>query len=337
MTPPELLATQTPTDEALRRVQRMVNRLFTAIVATLVVVAVVTLSLRYLEAVGEGRREAAKLADLLSEYLVIRLRSIDGALARIAADNRRIGGPDGSEREWAAAMRSAITGVPGLSSLVLLDDNGIVRHATVQQIRGLSWADRRVFQELARDVPNMVVVDPPITMVAGDQVLVPFGRALTDPRGDFIGAIIALLLPNQLRDFLNAFDLGQSGIAWVLFPSGEVLFRDGAVDALGTRMDAEVPLFARDGSASDEGTARGPVAPGGIDYITAYRKSAIAKLLVAVSIADMSFLSRWQNEAIIASIFVFVAAVLLFLAARRINAAALDVVAAGQLDSQRDK
>jgi hypothetical protein len=338
MTPPESPAVQTSTDAALHRLQGLVNRLFAAICAVLIAVTAVTLSLRYIEAVGESRREAGNLAALLSEYLVIRLRGIDGVLARIAADNRRIGGPEGSEREWAAAMRSAIAGVPGLSSLVVLDAEGVVRHTTVQQIRGLSWADHRVFRELSKGVPNLVVVDPPMTMVAGNQVLVPFGRALTDPRGDFTGAIVALLVPDQLRDFLSTLDLGQSGIAWVLLPSGEVLFRDGAVDASGPPRDGDAPWFVGDGSdPSGNGIVRGPLVPGGATYITAYRKSAIANLVVAVSLGDTSFLSRWRNEAIAATTFVVVAAALLFFAARRIKAAALDVVAADDPEAPLDK
>lgn len=337
MTPPETPLDQTSTDDALRRLQRLVDRLFTAIIAVVVVVAGLTVSLRYLEAIGDGRRQAVKLADLLSEYLVIRLRGIDGALARIAADNRRIGGPEGSEREWASAMRSAISGVSGLTTLVVLDAEGIIRHATIQQIRGLSWADRRVFQELAQGVPNTVVVDPPITLIAGNQILVPFGRALTDPRGDFIGAIVALLVPDQLRDFLGTFDLGPSGVAWVLLPSGETLFRAGDVDALGGVSAGEVPQFAAAGTLNDQGTVKGPAIAGGSDYITAYRKSAIGDLTVAVSIADTSLLGRWRNEAVAAAIFVVSAIALLYLAARRIKAAALDIVAARQMETLPEK
>lgn len=335
MAPLEPLADPTAADIALRRVHRLVNRVFAIIIAALVVVAAATLSFRYVEAVGEGRRQAGVFADLLSEYLVIRLRGIDGALSRIAAENRRIGGPEGSERDWAAALRSAIAGVPGLSSLVVLDQDGIVRHATVQQIHGLSWADRDIFQELAKGVPNLLVVDPPVKMVAGNQVLVPFGRALIDPRGDFIGATVALLLPNQLRDFLGTFDLGETGIAWVILPSGEVLFRDSAVDTAIATADAP-PLFAADGAPQGDGVVREPLADGGASYITAYRKTDIGDLIVAVSIADASFLARFRNEAIIISIIAIGGAVLLLLAARGIKAATVDVVAAGQLDAPPD-
>ena len=336
MTLPELPRSHVSAGDALRRMQRLVNRLFAAIAGVLILAVVLTLSFRYVEASSEGRRQAENLADLLSEYMVVRLHGIDGALARIAADNRRLGGPEGSEREWASAMRSAIAGVPGLSSLVVLDKEGVVQHATVQQIRGLSWADRRIFQELAKGIPNLVVVDPPVTMVAGDQVLVPFGRALTDPRGEFIGAVIALLLPNQLRDFLSTFDLGESGVAWVLLPTGEVLFRDGATDVLGATPADTALLFAPADSISDKGIVSGPLPAGGAEYVTAYRKSAVANLIIAVSIANAGFLSHWQDEAMVASVFVVVAAAFLYWAARRIKAAAVDILAAGHLDASSD-
>jgi len=337
MAPLEPPADPTAADSALLRVDRLVNRVFAAIIAALILVAATTLSFRYVEAIGEGRREAGVLADLLSEYLVIRLRGIDGALSRIAAENRRIGGPEGSERDWAAALRSAIAGVPGLSSLVILDQDGVVRHATVQQIHGLSWADRDIFRELAKGVPNQLVVDPPVKMVAGNQVLVPFGRALIDPRGDFIGATVALLLPNQLRDFLGTFDLGETGIAWVLLPSGEVLFRDGAVDQAAIATANDPPLFAVDGAPKGDGEVREPLTAGGANYVTAYRETSIGDLTVAVSVADTNLLARFRTEAILVSILAVGGAVLLLFAARRIKSATVDVVAAEQMDTLSDK
>ena len=336
MTPPaDDLASQGPVEAALLRARTFANRLMAAIFIVLMIMAIAFVSLRYSEAVREGRSKAENLADLLSEYVALRLHGVDGALFRIAADNLRLGGPEGSSREWATALRTITAGVPGLSSMVILDAQGTVRHATLQQILGVSWADRRIFQELAKGVPNRLVVDPPMAMVVGDLVLVPFGRALNDPHGKFIGAAIATLIPNQLRDFLGSFDLGRSGIAWVLLPSGEVLFSDGAVDGLGETAGV-TPLFARDNPMTGDGFADGPVVPGGADYLTAFRNSDIANLLVAVSIADENVLSSWSYEAVFTLIVIVVAGVLLFFAARRVNAAALEIVAAVEADGSSD-
>lgn len=335
MVPPDIEVKPEATDDALRRVRRLVNRVVAAIFACSLAVAAAVVTVRYIEAVSDARREVSNLADLLSEYLVIRLRGVDGALTRIATSNRRLGGPDGPDREWAVAMRTAIAGVPGLSSLVVLDVDGIVRHATVGQIRGVSWAEKPMFQKLSEGIPNLLIVDSPVTMVAGDQVLVPFGRALTDPRGNFVGAAVALLLPHQLRDFLKDFDLGQSGIAWVLLPTGDVLFRDGAIDALVVGLAEGPPIFAHDATSTEDGLVRGPLFADGADYLTAYRRSAVGNLIVAVSIANHSVLRNWQYETVSALALVIVAGALLLFAARRINAAMLDVVAAADADSGR--
>jgi hypothetical protein len=337
MTPPDTHTNSEATDVAVKRTRRLVNRVLAGIFACLLIAAIAVVFLRYMESVGEARREVNGLADLLSEYLVIRLRGVDGALTRIGASNRRLGGPQGSDREWASAMRSAIAGVSGLSSLVVLDADGVVRHATVGQIRGLSWADSPVFQRLARGVPNLLVVGNPVTMVVGDQVLVPFGRALTDPRGAFVGAVVALLLPHQLRDFLNDFDLGQSGIAWVLLPTGDVLFRDGAIDATVVGSAEGPPLFAGEATRNDDGLLRGPLFADGAGYVTAYRRTAVGDLIIAVSIASGSILRNWQYEAISVLAFVTAAGALLLFAVWRINAAMLDVVAAADADSGRTR
>lgn len=333
--PPHGLASPGPVDATLLSARSLVNRVLSAIFVALVIIAIAFLSLRYAEAVRDGRRNAENLAYLLSEYVALRLHGIDGALFRIAADNLRLGGPEGSDREWATALRTITAGVPGLSSVVILDAEGTVRHATLQQILGVSWADRPIFQELAKGAPNRLVVDPPMAMVVGDQVLVPFGRALNDPHGDFIGAAIATLIPNQLREFLGSFDLGRSGVAWVLLPSGQVLFSDGAVDDL-DEAAGEPPLFARDAPSAPDGFAKGPLVPGGADYLTAFRTSDVANLVVAVSIADENVLSSWTYEAIFTLIVIVVGGVLLFVAARRLNGAALDILAAAAADPPSD-
>ena len=337
MTPlPDTIADASPVDAALTRLRTLVNRIFVAIFVAIVVIAIVLISLRYSEYVRDGRRNVETLANLLSEYVVLRLRVIDGALFRIAADSRRVGGPDGSPRDWTPVLRTATTGVPGISSIVILDADGVIRHATLQQILGLSWADRPIFQKLAQDFPNQLVVDPPMEMVVGDRVLVPFGRALNDPRGKFIGAAIATLIPNQLREFLGTFVLGDSGIAWVFLPGGDVLFKESAIASPESPDANPTPLFAETGPLNGDGFVFGPIVSGGADYLTAYREAGIADLRIAVSIRDTNVLRRWLYEAIGALLLIVLAGGFLFLAARRINAAALEIDAADPADASSD-
>jgi hypothetical protein len=158
-----------------------------------------------------------------------------------------------------------------------------------------------------------------MSVVAGNENLIPFGRVLTDARGEFVGTAIATLVPGQLQDFYRAFDLGQSGMAWALLPSGMVLFREGTADDLSDV--ASLPAPAPGSTTPSDGFIRAPLAPGGSDYLTAYRRSDLANLVVAVSLSGSDLLSRWRYEALAALIFLVGAGAFLIYARRRINAA----------------
>jgi len=323
---------------AFEGIRSMVNRLFIGLFVVLIVIVGALLLLRFLEVDGDGRRSAENLADILSESVAIRLGAVDGALTEIAVGNHRIGGPEGPKREWGELLRSAQLGVSGLSSLIVLGVDGVVMHSTLGLIDGTSWADRPVFQELAKGRPNQLFIDLPISVVVGSSVLIPFGRALTNPRGRFIGAAVATLLPNQLQKFLATFDLGESGVAWVLLPTGEVLFRQGASAGGDDAPSAsEPPVFARDGAITEDGFIKGALTEGGSKYLTAYRKSGIGDLVVAVSLADSGFVGRWRYEALGGLILIVLAGAFLFLAARRIKAAVFDALESAPGDETADE
>ena len=316
--------TRTPADIALASTRTLVGRLLAAVFLALVVVAAAGLALRYAETGRDGRRGAENLADVLSEYLEIRLGAIDGVLFRVVAGSRRIGGPTASEREWATALRTAMSGVSGLSSVIITDADGVVAHSTLPQTVGVSWAERPIFRTLRDGHPNLLAVDAPVSVVTGNQNLIPFGRVLTDPRGKFDGTAIATLVPGQLQDFYRTFDLGQSGMAWALLPSGAVLFREGSAEDL-TDI-ASLPALAIGRAAPPDGFVRGPLAPGGRDYLTAYRRSGIADLVVAVSLPRNDLLSWWRYEALAVLAFLCGAAAILLYARRRIIASVTEAV-----------
>ena len=321
----------TPADVALATARALVGRLLTIAFLALLVAAMAGLALRYAEVGRDGRRSAENLADVLSEYLGIRLAAIDGVLFRVVATSRRIGGPAASEREWSTALRTATSGVPGIGSIVITNADGMVTYSTVT-IVGESWAERPIFQKLRDGHPNLLIADAPFVVGAGNERLIPFGRALTDARGEFIGTAVATLVPGQLEDFYSAFDLGESGLAWVLLRSGVVLFRAGAAADL--ENTAELPALAADRTAPPEGFISGPLGPGGPDYLTAYRTSRIADLVAAVSLPKAQLLSRWRYEALAAAIFILAVGLFLFFARRLIDRAVTGAVEAAGVDGK---
>jgi hypothetical protein len=334
MTPPATGMDQISTDAAFNRVKALVNRLFAIVFVALLVAVAAGLWLRYSEVIRDGRRSAENLANVLSEYLVVRLGAIDGLLSRVVANSRKIGGPEGSDKEWMSALRSATTGVPGISSVVILDADGTVVHATIPQIGGLSWADRPIFKELAAGHANLLAVDLPMSMIAGDQVLVPLGRSLTDPRGDFVGAAVATLIPAQLQDFYRTFDLGRDGVTWVLLPTGQVLFRQGAAedDNVPPR---DPPQFLSEHPMSEDGFVAAPIESGGPSYLTAYRKAEIGNVVAVVSLSEHDLLAGFWYGVAAGAVFVVVSAFFLFFAARKINSAVLSAIETAEADDDR--
>jgi hypothetical protein len=323
-------ATELPADAALGHARALVDRLLAIAFLALLVAAGAALWLSYAEAGREGRRNAENLASVLSEYLGIRLGTIDSVLTKVVASSRRIGGPGASEREWSTALRTATSGVTGLSAIVITDANGRVTYSTVLQIIGESWAERPIFRALAEGRRNLLVADTPLSIGAGNERLIPFGRVLTDARGELIGMAIVTLVPDQLQDFYRAFDLGQAGAAWVVLPSGTVLFRAGSDEASPDSPSSELPALAAGNIDASEGFIRGPLGPGGPDYLTAYQRSNVANLVVAVSLSADGILSRWRYEALAVAVFVAAAGVFLLFARRRIGRAMANALEAAR-------
>lgn len=320
-----------PAEVALADARALVSRLLAIAFLALLALGLAGLALRYVEVGRDARRSAENLAEVLSEYLAVRLATIDGVLFRVVASSRRIGGPAASEREWSTALRTAISGVPGVSSIIITDADGRVTYSTVT-IVGESWAERPIFQRLRAGNANLLIADAPFVIGAGNERLIPFGRQLTDARGEFIGTAVATLVPSQLEDFYSAFDLGESGMAWVLLPSGVVLFRAGAAGELENA--AELPVLAVTRAAQPDGFISGPLTPGGPDHLTAYRRSKIADLVAAVSLPEAGQLSRWRYEALAVAIFIAAAGLFLFFARRLIDRAVTGAVEAAGADGQ---
>jgi hypothetical protein len=300
------------------RARRSLNWLISAVMAVVILLTAGALWLRHDGASRDAARNARNISQVLAEYLGFRLAAVDGVLARLVATSRRLGGPSLSPREWGLAIRSSTSGVPGLSAVSITNSEGTILHSTILQIKGVDWSDQPVFQKLKNGHPNFLTAAPPIQITGGDQILIPLGRQLTNPEGKFIGTAIATLVPNHLRDFDEAFDFGGAGVAWVLLPTGEVLFRQASGDMTDKAVDTVRPEFAASGLSAPEGVVSSPIAEGGANYVTAYRHATNADLIVAVSLAEADFMPGWRYEIAAALGFIVLSAALLLFARHRI-------------------
>jgi hypothetical protein len=300
------------------RARRSLNWLISAVMAVVILLTAGVLWLRYDGATRDAARNARNMSQVLAEYLGFRLAAVDGVLARLVATSRKVGGPTGSPREWGLAIRNSTSGVPCLSAVSVTDSEGTILYSTILQIKGVDWSDQPVFQKLKAGHPNLLTAAPPIEITGGDQILVPLGRQLTDPQGRFIGTAIATLVPSHLQDFEEAFDFGGAGVAWILLPTGEVLFRQASGDVAHDAIDTARPEFAASGLPAADGVVSSPLAEGGADYVTAYRRATNADLVVAVSLAKSDYMPDWRQEIAAAFVFIALCAALLLFARRRI-------------------
>src|SRR4051812_32440411 len=81
---------------------------------------------RYDETIATGERRASNLALVLSEHLRRSADAVDAALAPLALQSRRIGGPRAVPEAWIAALPAALSTAAGVSSLAVTDEQGVV-------------------------------------------------------------------------------------------------------------------------------------------------------------------------------------------------------------------
>ncbi len=168
----------------------------------------------YLILFDRGTREASNDAERLTvgvtaaiaDQLARALQTVDFVLQDM--------GDRANELDQAAAIRALagrIRDVPQLRAVLLVDATGTVVAATVDNLRGLSVADRDWFRVLRLGGPSLRLGSPEAGRFLGGSASlqaraiqaagiwsIPLARGLRTPRGDFSGAAVALLNPDYL-------------------------------------------------------------------------------------------------------------------------------------------
>jgi PAS domain S-box-containing protein len=295
-----------------------VRLLLAGIFGILVVLLALGLWWRQAEVQKAGQSRAENLSLILADHLARTVGAIDTALAQLAVHGRRVGGPKAPAEAWTPVLTAAASGLSGIGSLSVVDDNGVITHSTIREIVGQSRRDLFSFRQLATGPHDSIVADTPFPTRTG-RLLIPFGRRLTAPDGRFDGAVVATFEPERLRDFYRSVDVGREGIVWVLHPAGAVLFREPSrADPMGQSAENNAVLRQQRGG-HPAGFLRGPPEPGEAPYLSAYRTIANPPLVVAVSLAERDVLADWRREMVIASGVVGIMGGLLLLSGMWIN------------------
>jgi signal transduction histidine kinase/ActR/RegA family two-component response regulator len=239
---------------------------------------------------------AGTLAYVLSEYVRGSFGSADAAMRQLAVHSRRVGGPTASREVWEPILASAKAALPETGSVSVTDASGVITHSTQRAIVGVSRREHYIFQQLAKNDRNELVVDRPLRPVSGQvPYILPIGRRLTSADGTFVGTVVTTLLPEAYRDFFRTIGVGPDGVISVIHPDGVVLFREpSTVDPI-NESAGDSPLLNA-ALKNGAGSLDSPLTPGGSDYISAYRTLASPPLIIAVSLGRNDALADWRRQ-----------------------------------------
>jgi len=249
------------------------------------------------EQLEAGDRRAINLAVVLSGYLRETFAAADASLRQLALHSQRIGGAEAPEADWGPALLSARAALTAVGSISVTDSTGTIRHSTQPAIVGQSRRDEYVFRRLASDTVADIVADTPFRAVAGRPgYLIPLGRRLSAPAGAFRGIIVATFVPDALRGVFRSADVGANGVVTVFHRDGIIVFREPSErNPIGEVATSE-PLFEAAMRTGGNGLYRGPAAPNGPMFRTAFRALPNRDLIVAVSLREDEILREWRRD-----------------------------------------
>jgi PAS domain S-box-containing protein len=242
------------------------------------------------------QRRTENLVHVLAEHLDRTLGPIESAFSQLAAHSDRIGGPSAPRELWAPVLDATLSGLAGIGSLNVIDAEGMVTLSTNPAVTATSRRDRFLYRRLKEHPDSGLVIAPSAPSVNYSGLIVPFGRALRDREGQFIGMLAATFQPDRLRGFYEAIDVGPHGVIQLLHPDGYLLFRQPLAGHAAGEPLADNVILADWRSGSVHGFLRAPIEAGGEPYLTAWRTLARPALLVAVSVAEHDALADWRTD-----------------------------------------
>ncbi len=269
--------------------------------------------------IADGQKRAENLALILGDHLQQTIVAIDTAMTQLALHSQRVGGPHAPAAAWRPVLEATLSGLTGVGSLTVLDDQGIITHSSIDAIVGQSRRDLYMFRRIAADPLSTMVAEAPFRSLRDGHFVIPLGRRLEAASAQFQGIVVATLEPARLRNFYRSVDVGPNGTVTVLHPEGLVLFREPSpVDPIGEPA-ATHPVLQAIRSGTTSGFIRQAAAPGEPVQLTAFRTLDHPPVIVAVSLDQRDVLVDWWREASLSfGVLVFVGLALLY-AGYRLN------------------
>ena len=253
---------------------------------------------RYERILRNAEERAANLTYVLTQYIRGSFAVADTTLRQLAVQSPRIGGPSAPHEAWDGILASARAAMPGTASgsISVADRDGIIRHSTLQAIVGAPRRDQYIFKRFSTRGGDDLAIDAPFWSEITSRYVLPIGRRLSTPTGEFDGIVATAYTSDVFQEFFSSIDVGRKGVISVFHPEGVVIFRGPSpLNAMGQPAAGDPLLQAARGSGA-KGIVVGPLTAGGPSFVSAYETVGTPPLVVAVSLNRSELLADYRTH-----------------------------------------
>ncbi|RFO98931.1 hypothetical protein DIC66_03405 [Rhodoferax lacus] len=276
-----------------------------AILATITITAIVLsaasllLSLRARE-LQHSQQETQSLAQMLMEQTEKNFTSADLVLQGV---QERLASPFGRQlpldsRLVRLLLNARVSGLKNLSSIFLVDENGMLVNSSREQvIADLSLADRAYFKVFAEGRPDIAYLDKPVRNRIDNSWTLYLARRLSAKDGSFMGVAVAAISIADLEKSFNGVQLDYARPVSVYMSDGTLVASlPHREDAMG-RVAPEFQGNTVPGKPNEISILSQRNASGGNEKLVVGRLANFPLLLAVTDVEEQS-LQPWRETAI---------------------------------------
>jgi PAS domain S-box-containing protein len=237
----------------------------------------------------------ANLANSLSQHADSTIMTADAVLVGLVERLETDGTPPAARARLDRLLKARITGIPGLTDIIVLDEDGRWL-ATSMPDKGGNFSDRDYFRHHRDDRDRGPFIGPPIQSRMTGRWIVTVSRRFQSADGSFAGIVLAVVLASHFVDHYATFDLGSNSSIALLTTGGILLARYPSDEPLIGQSLFSSKVFGelqeRPGGSYETDSV-----VDGIRILSGFRRSDRYPLVVVASSSKSQALAAWRANA----------------------------------------
>ena len=306
--------------------------------ASIAVLLVVDLYVRYHDDIADAKRAVSNYSDILAEHTASTFRSINDKLRSV-------------EEIRGLSNHASFTAIQTASELKKLTIGSQISVA-------YGWTDasrnllahsydgdppRRNISDMAhfiaqRDGPDAdMFIAPPFRSSVGNKWFSAVSRRLSNDDGSFAGVLTAPIDQSYFKELFKTIDLGNGGSVLLLHRSGQILVREPTIERAIGRSFADSPLLSQYLPKASSGAYETTSAVDGVARIAGYSAVPGFPLVLLVSLSRADVLARWYAHLYVFGPLAFVFIVTILFGSSRLARQSEDLKLAQEILSESEQ